>query len=335
LPSYIEFLQHSEAYPHDAGEIILLQTHISNVLLAGAYVYKIKKPVDFGFLDFTSLAKRKFFCEEELRLNRRLCPDIYLEVVSIKSSEGVFYLGGDMGKTVEYAVKMRRLPEERMMPRLLSSGGLTLEMLDQIVETLVPFYQGAATGPEIIGFGSRDSVGENFRENFRQTEDFVDCPALSRGQYETIKTYVEGFLAAGEELFRERQETGRIHDCHGDLHSANICLADRVYIFDCIEFNRRLRYGDVAGDVAFLAMDLDFHGLPEMSICFIDRFVERSGDGTLYGVLNYYKCYRAYVRGKIGLLTAHAPEISEPKRRRALEEAGRYFNLAEGYAEAN
>ena len=335
MPSYIEFLQHSEAYPHDTGEIILLQTHISYVLLVGGYVYKIKKPVDFGFLDFTSLAKRKFFCEEELRLNRRLCPDIYLEVVPIKSSDGDFYVGGDLGTTVEYAVKMQRLPKERMMNRVLSAGDLTQEMLERIVDKLVPFYQEAASGPEIIKLGSRDSVGENFRENFRQTEEFIECPALSQGQFTMLRTYVEGFLAAGEEVFRQRQETGKIHDCHGDLHSANICLADKVYIFDCIEFNQRLRYGDVAGDVAFLAMDLDFHGLPEMSIWFIDHFVERSGDSGLHGVLNFYKCYRAYVRGKIGLFTAQAPEIDEIKRVRALEQAGRYFKLAESYAAAN
>jgi len=334
LPSYIEFLQHPEAYPHDTGEIELLQTHISYVLLAGDYVYKIKKPVDFGFLDFTTLAKRKYYCEEELRLNRRLCPDIYLEVVSINSSDDGFYVGGDVGETVEYAVKMRRLPEERMMDRVVLSGELTLEMLDQIVDVLVPFYQKAAGGPDIQKFGSRDSVGRNFRENFEQTEGFVGGPALSREQFASICSYAEGFLTR-EDVFHKRQETGKIHDCHGDLHSANICLADKVYIFDCIEFNQRLRYGDVAGDVAFLAMDLDFHDLPEMSKEFIERFIDRSGDVGLQDVLNFYKCYRAYVRGKIGLFTAHAPEIAEDKKGQALEQAGRYFKLAESYAKAN
>ncbi len=334
MPNYIEFLQHPEAYPHDTGEIELLQTHISYVLLAGDYVYKIKKPVDFGFLDFTSLAKRKYYCAEELRLNRRLCPDIYLEVFAINSFEGGFYLGGDLGETVEYAVKMRRLPEERMMNRVVAAGKLTAEMLERIVDVLVPFYRGAAAGPDIQKFGSPDSVGRNFRENFQQTEQFVGCPALSRKDFATISSYADQFLSR-EAVFRQRQAEGRIHDCHGDLHSANICLADKVYIFDCIEFSQRLRYGDVAGDVAFLAMDLDFHGLPEMASGFIERFMARSGDSGLQEVLNFYKCYRAYVRGKIGLFTAHAPEIDEAKRASALKQAGRYFSLAESYAKAN
>lgn len=331
--SCIDSLKHPEAYPHDTGEITLLQTHISYVLLAGDYVYKIKKPVDFGFLDFTTLAKRKYYCEEELRLNRRLCPEIYLEVVPVKSSGQSFYLGGDAGETVEYAVKMVRMPEERMMNNIISSGRLTSGMLDQIVDLLVPFYQSAPGGAEISKAGSPDAVGGNFRENFQQTERFVGDPALSREQFTAISSYAEEFLSR-ENLFHQRQTEGRIRDGHGDLHSANICLADKVYIFDCIEFNPRLRYCDVASDVAFLAMDLDYHGLADMTAGFIDGFARKSGDSNLHDVLNFYKCYRAYVRGKIGLFTAHAPEIDAATRSAGMKRAERYFRLAVDYVEA-
>jgi hypothetical protein len=329
--SFIDFLKHPAAYSHKTGEITLLQTHISYVLLAGDYVYKIKKPVDFGFLDFTTLAKRKYYCEEELRLNRRLCPDIYLEVVPIKRRGGNFYVGGDFGETVEYAVKMVRMPEERMMNNVISSGNLLPEMLDRIVDILVPFYQETVSVSEVNEAGSPDYVGRNFRENFQQTERFIDGPALSREHFTTICSYAEEFLTR-EEVFCQRQAEGRIRDGHGDLHSANICLADKVYIFDCIEFSRRLRYCDQASDVAFLAMDLDYHGLEQMSDRFVDNFSERVGDPGLHTMLNFYKCYRAYVRGKIGLFTAHAPEVDETTRATCLEQAGRYFKLAESYA---
>ena len=332
--SFIDSLKNPQAYPHRTGEIILRQTHISYVLLAGSYVYKIKKPVDFGFLDFTTLAKRKYYCEEELRLNRRLCPDIYLEVVPIRQSGKSFKMGGESGRTIEYAVKMHRMPEERMMNNLIASGKLTTEMLELIVEILVPFYREAATGPEITAAGSPEAVAGNFRQNFRQTEGYIGCPALGREQFETIRAYAEKFIA-GESLFRLRQESGFIRDGHGDLHSANICLADKVHIFDCIEFNPGLRYCDVAGDIAFLAMDLDYHNLPEMAAAFVENFALKSEDPNLYDVLNFYKCYRACVRGKIGLFTAHAPEIDAATRAAGMARAGRYFQLAERYVGAS
>lgn len=331
MPSFVDSLKQPAAYPHGAGEIILRQTHISYVFLAGPYAYKIKKPVDFGFLNFTTLAKRKYYCEEELRLNRRLCPDIYLDVVPIKWTGRGYVVGGKFGEPVEFAVKMARMPEERMMNNLIAAGNLPPAMIARIVDVLVPFYQAADAGPEISKAGSPAAVGENFRENFRQTERFIGGPALRKGQFATIRAYMEAFLNQAD-IFRQRREEGRIRDGHGDLHSANICLSDRVYIFDCIEFNPRLRYGDVAGDVAFLAMDLDFHGLTGLAAGFIDAFVRRSRDNSLRDVLDLYKCYRAYVRGKIGLFTAHAPEVDALTRAAALDRAGRYFKLAERYA---
>jgi uncharacterized protein len=333
LPPVIQFLLAPAAYPHPVGVVELVQTHISFVLLAGDYVYKIKKPVDFGFLDFTSLEKRRYFCQQELILNRRLCPSIYLDVVAItRNGHNAFALAG-CGLPVEYAVKMVRMPEESMMVKVIGRGELTRAHLDRIIGVLEPFYQSARSGAEISSFGSAEAVGRNVFENLRQVEPFLGCQALSAGEHQVLVDYAGDFLSR-QEIFLQRMAAGRIRDCHGDLYSANICLADQVYIFDCIEFNDRFRYCDVASDVAFLAMDLDFHGLDELSAYFIDRFVADTADASLAKVLRFYKCYRATVRGKVGLLTGHEPEVGQRARQEALARAERYFTLALRYATA-
>ena len=331
LPAYIRFLMEGNAFPHPAADVKLVQTHISYVVLAGDFVYKFKKPVDFGFLNFTTLEKRKYYCEQELVLNRRLCPSIYEGLVTINQDGDLLSLNGS-GEAIEYGIKMVRMPEERMMANVIKAGGLTEKMLDDIVDILTPFYEKADKAA--IEFGTPESVGVNVLENFDQTRDFIGSGALSQEQFDAISSYSRDFLAQSE-LFARRIEQGKIRDCHGDLYSANICLADQVYIYDCIEFNERFRYTDVAADVAFMAMDLDFWHLEELSRRFIDRFVEVSGDEGVRNMLNFYKCYRAYVRGKIGLFTAHAPEVDEAARQQALDQAGKYFDLALKYAESS
>lgn len=328
LPQYIQYLLRPESYPHRPSEVELVQTHISYVLIAGDLVYKWKKPVNFGFLDFSTVERRKYFCEEEVRLNRRLCPEMYLGVAAVAGGEAGFQLDGG-GKPLEYCVKMRRLPEERMMNRVIEAGRLGKRHLEGIIDRLVPFYT-AADGPGTRGFGSPRAVSKMMHDNFAETSRFIGGAALSAERFAHIRDYAETFLA-NEELFQRRQDSGHVRECHGDLHAANICLTDRVDIFDCIEFNESLRFTDIAADVAFLAMDLDFHNLRELSEFFIRRFIERSGDRGLPEVLNYYKCYRAYVRGKIGLLTAADPEVGGERAARALADAENYFRLAEGY----
>ncbi|MBW2466023.1 MAG: hypothetical protein JRF02_01860 [Deltaproteobacteria bacterium] len=218
-----------------------------------------------------------------------------------------------------------------MMTRIIKAGSLTPEMIDAICDVLVPFYAKADGGAEIQEFGRPEAVGVNIFENFSQTEALIDTASLSRNQFDRIKNFSEKFLQQ-EDLFAERIAAGRIRDCHGDLYSANICLADRVYIFDCIEFNKRFRYCDVASDIAFLAMDLDFHGLNNLSDRFVSRFILKSSDNTLEKILIFYKCYRAYVRGKINLFTANAPEVDITAKQQCLDMAQKYFQLAESYA---
>lgn len=338
LPESVRFLLDPAVYPHPVTAVQLVQTHISYVFLAGDFVYKMKKPVNFGFLDFSTLAKRRHFCAEELRLNRRLCPEIYLAVPGLyRGADDSLYLGtgveqAEVGEPVEYLVKMARMPEEGMMVGLLERGELGRVHLERIIDQLVPFYRQADGGPEIAALGSAEAVAVNVLENFEQTEGFVGGPALSREQFEGISAYARDFLKQ-EELFAARQAAGRIREGHGDLYSANICFAgDRVHIFDCIEFNQRFRCCDIASDIAFLAMDLDLHGQEQLAAFFVAEFARRAGDPELTDLLPFYCCYRAYVRGKIGLFTAYAPEVDEATKAKSLELAARYFKLAERYA---
>jgi len=330
LPDFISSLlqHHPETCSQDTVQLV--QTHISFVLLAGEHVYKFKKPVDFGFLDFSTLEKRQQCCEQELQLNRRLCPGIYLDLVTV-TQEGESYTLNGKGEIVEYGVKMNRMPEEKMMGNLIQAGQLDRTHIDTIVAKLIPFYQQADRTDEIDEYGAAESVAVNVLENFDQTKGFISNDgAISQEQFDNISSWAKEFLKQ-EELFNQRIQDGNIRDCHGDLYSANICLADEVYIYDCIEFNRRFRYCDVASDIGFLAMDLDFHGLHELSSYCIDQFCQQAGDTTLKEMLNFYKCYRAYVRGKIGLFTAADPAVDEAVKQSCTEAAAKYFALAESY----
>lgn len=330
LPEYIQQLLQTGIYPHEVEQVELIQTHISYVTLAGDFVYKWKKEVNFGFLDFSTLDLRKLNCERELTLNRRLCPELYLEVVAITCLDGNYAINGD-GEVVEYGVKMRRMDQNGLMSRRIADGMLSENDLDTIVDVLVPFYESAEGYASIRDFGKASSVAVNVLENFEQTECFIDEHVLPRERFEKIKEYATAMLAQ-ETLFAARINDGKIRDCHGDLYSANICFdKDETFIFDCIEFNERFRFSDVAADVAFLAMDLDFHGLSSLGEYFITRFTAKSGDTSLMTVLDFYKCYRAYVRGKIGLFTAADPAVPAEVANRCREDAARYFSLAESY----
>ena len=319
------------AYGHGPEQVDLIETHISWVFLAGDLVFKLKKPVDFGFLDFTTLDKRLYFCREELRLNRRLAPDIYLDVVPVVQGRDGRLAVGQPGPTVDYAVMMKRLPQDGMMSACLSQGLVTLETMDHIADLLADFYSRAETGGRIDEFGRVEMIRHNTDEDSWQTVDYVGT-ALSGERFDHIKGYNDGFLRDAEALLARRVADGFIRDCHGDLHLGNICLGEKIWIFDCIEFNENLRYSDVASDLAFLAMDLDFQGRSDLGRRLVERYVARSGDKELFLVLDFYKCYRAYVRGKINCLAYDQQEPAREERDRALDLARRYFDLAYTYA---
>jgi aminoglycoside phosphotransferase family enzyme len=329
LPPMIRAFLEPQAYPHEPRKVELVQTQMSFVFLTGEYAYKIKKPVNLGYLDYTSLDKRHFFCLQELDLNRRLCADAYLGVVSITEENGRFRIEGQ-GEIIEYAVKMKQLPQERMMDSLLTWGQVTKEMVANVAEKLVGFHQKAETNPEIATFGRLEIVKGNCDENFAQTEKYVGT-SISAEEYQHIRTYTDSFIEGNATLFDRRVRGGRIRDCHGDLHAAHVCFTDRICIYDCIEFNDRFRYSDVASETAFLAMDLDRYGQAELSRDLVSTYVRLSRDEELMRLLNFYKCYRAYVRGKVESFKLDDPYIPSEEKSKVRAVARGYFGLAGSY----
>jgi aminoglycoside phosphotransferase family enzyme len=329
LSSLIEALLKPQAYPHRPQKIELVQTQMSCVFLTGEYVYKVKKPVNLGYLDYTTLEKRHFFCQQELELNGRLCADAYLAVVPIAEENGGLRMEGQ-GEAIEYAVKMRQLPQDRMMDVLLPLGQVTPEMVARVAERLVSFHQKAETNQEISAFGRLDAIRQNCDENFAQTEKYVGLTIL-RAKYERIRDYADDFIQSNAGLFEKRVGGGRIRDCHGDLHAAHVCFTDDICIYDCIEFNDRFRYCDVASELAFLAMDLDRCQQAGLSQHLVDTYAELSHDEGLLSLLNFYKCYRAYVRGKVEGFKLDDSLISQGEKAKALESARSYFQLAQSY----
>jgi hypothetical protein len=236
------------------------------------------------------------------------------------------------GTVVDYAVKMKRLPEERMMGHLLEEDAVTPEMVRALARRLAEFHASAEMGPEIEAFGSLETIAGNWRENFEQTEPYVGRTITAR-QFQETREYVEGFLERERDLFEARVREGRVRDCHGDLRAEAVCFQDGICIFDCIEFNERFRYSDVAADLGFLAMDLDSRGRPAMSDELVGLYLEMSGDSTLPLVLDFYKCYRAYVRGKVEGFLLDAPEVPAAQKAAARGRARAFFRLAHGYAQ--
>jgi aminoglycoside phosphotransferase family enzyme len=252
-----------------------------------------------------------------------------LSVVSVVEEEGGFRIEGQ-GKAIEYAVKMRQLPQGRMMDVLLPRGQVTREMVARVAEKLADFHKKAETNKEIAAFGGLDVIRQNCDENFAQTEKYIGL-TISRAKYERIKGYTDDFIKSNTGLFEKRVREGRVKNCHGDLHAAHVCFTDDICIYDCIEFNDRFRYCDVASEIAFLAMDLDRHQQAGLSGHFVDTYVGWSHDEELLKLLNFYKCYRAYVRGKVESFKLDDPLISQSEKAKALESARSYFQLAGSY----
>ncbi len=329
LPEMVQALLDPKAYPETPRQIELGQTQMSFVFMTENHVYKVKKPVDLGYLDYTTLDRRQVFCRREVELNQRLCPDVYLGVVTITRDRGGISVNGK-GKIIDYAVKMRRLPRAAMMDVLLAQNQVSPEMVASVAQKLARFHHKAETSANISAFGNLDTITQNAEENFSQTEKYVG-KTIPRERYQHIKGYSDSFMERNASLFHKRVADGRIRDCHGDLHAAHICFANGICIYDCIEFNDRFRYCDVASEVAFLAMDLDHYGRADLSRTFVSAYVDESQDTELPGLLKFYKCYRAYVRGKVESFKLDDPHISEEEKTRVLAVARSYFELAESY----
>jgi hypothetical protein len=331
----IEAFRRPETYENDPGKIDLIQTHISFIFLTDKFVYKIKKAVDFGFLDFGSLLKRKEFCEKELELNRKLCKDMYLEVVPINKSDLIKIKG--KGKTVEYAVKMKKIPQEKLMNKLLEENKIDEKIIDQIAGIIVEFHSRIEHRRDAgkLGYDAKlDPIVEiNWKENFEQTKSFIE-KTISSEEFVFIQKRIMDFIKNKNYLFKSRMINGKVKYCHGDIHSGNIFIANQIYIFDAIEFNDRIRYSDVTADVGFLAMDLEFKNRPELASFLIQRYLEYSKDKELEELLSFYKCYRAYVRGKVIGFKLNDVNISNEEKEQAKKEAQSYFSLACKYAKS-
>jgi len=329
LPELVKALLKPEAYPEATGKVELVQTQMSFVFLTEEFVYKVKKAVDLGYLDYTTLEKRHFFCQKEVELNRRLCPEAYLGVVPITQENGAIRIGG-RGETIEYAVRMRRLPQQKMMNVLLTDNRVSAGMVTGVAQKLAKFHKGAETNAEISAFGEIKAITRNTDENFDQTDKYIG-KTISKDNYQRIKDYTDSFIEKNTPLFNKRIKEGRIRDCHGDLHAAHICFTDDICIYDCIEFNDRFRYCDIASEMAFLAMDLDHYGRADLSRSLINAYVAESGDKDLLELLGFYKGYRAYVRGKVESFKLDDPYIAPAEKKKTLEVAASYFDLARAY----
>jgi uncharacterized protein len=325
----VEALMKPETYDRPPGQIDLVQTHISYVFLTEKLVYKVKKAVNFGFLNFETLEKRKYYCEKELQLNKRLCGDMYIEVVSINKAEKIKVSG--QGEIIEYALKMKKMPQERIMTRLLEQNKVDEKLIKEIAKIIAEFHSSAETNGIISQFGSLKIIKINWDENFEQTLGAID-KTISKEDFELIRKNIELFSNKNSDLFAKRIMEGKVRDCHGDIHSGNIFVTDRVYIFDAIEFNERFRYSDVASDIAFLAMDLDFKNRKDLSNFLVNKYIEYASDQELSKLIPFYKCYRAYVRGKVVGFRLDDPNVGIEEKKATTEEAQAYFKLAASYA---
>ena len=320
---HVELLQamlDPDFYPHHPDDLRHFETHISHVFLAGEWVYKIKKPVRFSFLDYSTLAQRKHFLEEELRLNRRLAPSIYVDILPITRCGSGYRLGGD-APPMEYALRMRRLPEQRMLDSLVARSEATIGMMWALAEVLNRFHANAPTDKAIQSRGDPEFIRRVWNENLDDIRGFVG-KLLEGRTFAAVENFGRRAFDKRRALMLRRAGEGRVRELHGDLHCEHVCFApEGIQIYDCIEFSADLRCCDVASENAFLLMDLEFRGARELGRAFLEKYIELSQDRELLQLLSFYKCHRALVRGKVFGLQGSA----------GAETAKRYFDLAYSY----
>ncbi len=333
IPPLLQKMQQPEFYPHPVGEISLHQTHISWVVLTGDYAYKVKKPVNFGFLDFSTLAKRQTYCYEELRLNQRLAPELYVAVVPITcNAQGEYALAGT-GEVVEYAVQMRQFRQEDVWSYCFAQGRLTVADLEALATQMAQFHQTAPTNDYITRFGSLAMLQQVVDSNYAATTSYVQAWGLTQ-EFEEIQAFTNHYLTQHQDWFIERQTAGKIRECHGDLHLGNICFFQgRICVFDCIEFNEEFRLIDGAYDVAFLVMDLEFRGRRDLAYAFLNRYLEWTGDYLAARLLPFYCSVRAYIRAKVNSFLASDPGAPPAVQAAAKTTAIEYYRAAWRYSQ--
>jgi len=318
-----------KSYDEPVKKIRLMQTHISWIFLTGRYAYKVKKPVNFSFCNFSTLPKRKFFCNREFEINRQFS-DMYLKVVPINQFNGRIKINGK-GKTIEYAVKMKELPQEKIMSRLLEKNKISRQTIEKIAGIVSKFHMKLRQNKEIKKYGSVRIIRYNFNENFNQVRKFIGI-TIAKEKFDFIKRKIDDFIKDNKKLFQKRILDRKIKECHGDLHSGNIFVLDKIYIFDAIDFNDRLRCGDVTKDIAFFTMDLDFHKRDDLAEIFLNKYLAHISDVEMLKLLPFYQCYYAFVRGKVIGLKSIDIQIPKKEKQESIELARKYFDLASEYA---
>jgi uncharacterized protein len=331
LPPLIQALHLPDCYPHPVRNVELVETHISWVFLTGNYAYKIKKPLNLGFLDFSTLEKRRFFCEEELRLNRRLAPSLYREVIPITGLSSSPVLGGT-GEVIEVAVKMVQFPEAARLDRMLARGQLRTEHVDLLAQELAEFHERIAVAGADQPFGDPEHVREPVTQNFTQIRSHIE--AQDQAQLRRLEIWSEMSLVELRKTFGNRKRDGFIRECHGDAHLANMVWHEqRVLLFDCLEFNDNLRWIDVMSEAAFLVMDLDDRGRPDLARRVLNVYLEHTGDYAGLAVFRFYQVYRALVRAKVACIRLGQSGLRNDEIKLGREEYLGYADLAERYTQ--
>jgi aminoglycoside phosphotransferase family enzyme/predicted kinase len=332
ISALIEQMLQPGFYPHPVKEPIeLIQTHISYVLLTGDYAYKVKKPVNFGFLDFSTLDKRQHFSQEELRLNQRGAAELYLEVLPITQDGEQYHLDGT-GEPVDYVLKMRQFPQEMLLSTLFEQGKVNESHMEDLGKVLAQYHANAATNDYIRTFGEIPQVRASIDENYEQTRSYIGGPQ-TQAQFDETKAYTDGFFADRVDIFNSRVEKHFIRECHGDLHLRNICLSDdgRLLLFDCIEFNEPFRFVDVMYEVAFTVMDLEARQRKDLGNVFLNTYVEQTGDWEGLQVLPVYLSRQAYVRAKVTSFLLDDPGVPAAVKEEAAKTAAAYYTQAWEY----
>lgn len=324
----IEALRNPAIYPHPVDRVTLVETHISRVLLAGDYAYKIKKPLNLGFLDFSTLEQRAYYCQEEIRLNQRHAPKLYLGVVAITGDAHRPRLDGT-GEPIEYAVRMRRFAAGDGFDRMLADGGLQRTHILELAAQLAELHRQAAVADPHSRFGRSEQVIAPMRENLAALREVLDTES-GRRRLQRLVDWTETRFAALEPSLTRRRRGGFIRECHGDAHLGNVTLFEgRTTLFDCIEFSEDLRWIDVMSDLAFTIMDLRHRGAEGSSWLLLDRYLSLTGDFEGLGMLEFYLVYRALVRAKITGLRLTGGDL-DPEQRQAIEsELEGYLDLAD------
>jgi uncharacterized protein len=344
LPAIIQHMLKPDSYPHPVTEPIrLMQTHVSQVLLTGDYVYKFKKAVNFGFLDYSTLEKRKHFCEEEIRLNQRGAGSLYLGVVPISESGAGQFEIEDSGEPVEYAVKMRQFPQSALLSDRFERGLIDADKVRQLASVVAQFHNKTETNDHIRTYGTIPAIRQSIDENYEQTVDFVADEASAepqtlkpqtQRQFDETKAYTDHFFETQQALFQKRLDQNRIRACHGDLHLGNICeWESQIYLFDCIEFNEPFRFVDTMFDIAYIVMDLEVADREDLSKIFLNQYVEETGDYEGLEILPLYVSRQSYVRAKVTSFMLGDPTVSDADKQAASARAAKYYRLAWSYVQ--